>query len=537
MGRRSGVIRTTEAEDRPRAEAQQQAAATQAFDLGQLSAIVDAVADGITVQDTDGRVIFANAQAARASGFDTPADMLAAGNAQILSRFELLDEHREALPAPDLPGAVVLRAGGTSRRIVGFRDRKSGDVGWADVTATAVRGPDGQVRYAVNAFRDVSLQILMEEVLQARSHEGLAGQIRLADLARVEHARAAELRAILGAIGDPIIVVASNLEITLANPAAEVLLLESLAERTLPMLLERFRNPPPADVQQLIARSPLVLAVRTTQSAERWFELAAYPVGATPQSDYDGETIFILHDVTEVRQREAIRDSFVGVLSHELRTPVTTIYAGSKVLVRPGSHLDEHDRTEILDDIHSEAERLHRLVEDVVALTRYGEGALEIGTDPVLLQRVIPSVIRSEEGRWPSGRFEADLPPDLPPVAGDITYVEQVLRNLLANAMKYGGPAPVAQVTVEVEGPEVVVRVRDSGPGFPQAEAARLFELYYRSPAVSRVMAGSGIGLFVCARLIEAMGGRIWAANRPEGGAEFGFTLRVLDGEDEPGAD
>src|SRR6185369_814648 len=110
------------------------------------------------------------------------------------------------------------------------------------------------------------------------------------------------------------------------------------------------------DVQHLIAHSPLVLAVGPSQSAERWFELAAYPVGATPRSDHDGETILILHDVTEARQREAIRDSFVGVLSHELRTPVTTIYAGSKVLVRSTSHLDEQDRREILDDIHSEAE-------------------------------------------------------------------------------------------------------------------------------------------------------------------------------------
>src|SRR4051812_28510984 len=183
MGRRSGMVRATEAEERPRAEAEPQAPVTQGFDVDQLSAIVDAVADGITVQGPDGRVVFANLQAARASGFESPAAMLAAGNAQILSRFELLDEHRDALDPDELPGAVVLRAGGTSRRIIGFRDRGSGEVGWADLTATAVRGADGRIRFAVNAFRDVSLQVLMEEILQARSHEGLAGQIRLADLA------------------------------------------------------------------------------------------------------------------------------------------------------------------------------------------------------------------------------------------------------------------------------------------------------------------------------------------------------------------
>jgi signal transduction histidine kinase len=146
---------------------------------------------------------------------------------------------------------------------------------------------------------------------------------------------------------------------------------------------------------------------------------------------------------------------------------------------------------------------------------------------------VIPGVIRSEEGRWPGGRFETDLAPGLPPVAGDLTYVEQVVRNLLANAMKYGGPSATARIEAEAREGEVEVRVLDRGAGIDPAEAARLFELFYRSPAVSRTISGSGIGLFVCARLIEAMGGRIWTRNRPGGGAEFGFSLRILPDDDD----
>jgi two-component system sensor histidine kinase KdpD len=244
------------------------------------------------------------------------------------------------------------------------------------------------------------------------------------------------------------------------------------------------------------------------------------------------ETILVLRDVTELRQRESIRDSFVGILSHELRTPVTTIYAGAKVLARPKGRLDEAARTGIFEDIHSEAERLHRLVEDVVAITRFGEGALEIGTDPVLLQRVVPAVVRSEEGRWPGGAFEVALPSNLPPVAGDMTYVEQIVRNLLANAMKYGGPSSTARIEAEASDDEVTIRVLDNGPGFDPGETDRLFELYYRSPAAARLASGSGIGLFVCAKLVEAMGGRIWARNRPDEGAEFGFTLRVVSDDD-----
>ena len=207
---------------------------------------------------------------------------------------------------------------------------------------------------------------------------------------------------------------------------------------------------------------------------------------------------------------------------------MTTIYAGSKVLARSTSSLDEDVRRSVFDDIHIEAERLHRLVEDVIALTRFGEEEAEIGDEPVLLQRILPAVVRSEEVRWPGVSFELHVASGLPTVVADATYVEQVVRNLLSNGAKYGGPGSHVAAVVEPAGAEVLVRILDDGPGFPSGEAERLFELYYRSPSTAGAASGAGIGLFVCARLIRAMGGRIWAAPRPAGGAEFGFSLRVM---------
>ena len=113
------------------------------------------------------------------------------------------------------------------------------------------------------------------------------------------------------------------------------------------------------------------------------------------------------------------------------------------------------------------------------------------------------------------------------------TYVEQVLRNMLGNAAKYGPAGGRVQVVCETHPDEAVVRVLDDGPGFPADDADRLFEPFYRSPSFARQVSGSGIGLFVCARLIEAMGGRIWAVPRPEGGAEFGFALRLVESPDD----
>jgi two-component system sensor histidine kinase KdpD len=103
------------------------------------------------------------------------------------------------------------------------------------------------------------------------------------------------------------------------------------------------------------------------------------------------------------------------------------------------------------------------------------------------------------------------------------------VRNLLSNAAKYGGVGSTVTIAAEAGEGEVLVRVLDDGPGFPPEEANRLFELFYRSPGTAGAATGAGIGLFVCARLVSAMGGRIWAAPREGGGAEFGFALTELD--------
>jgi two-component system, OmpR family, sensor histidine kinase KdpD len=206
---------------------------------------------------------------------------------------------------------------------------------------------------------------------------------------------------------------------------------------------------------------------------------------------------------------------------------VTTIYAGAKVLSRP-SELPPDTQREIFSDIVVESERLHRLVEDVVAMTRFEDETGDVGAEPVLLQRLLPTIVASEESRWPAVSFRLVVPAGLPTVIADPTYVEQVIRNLLSNAAKYGGVGTGVDVVVEARAGEVVVRILDDGPGFPPEDAARLFDLFFRSPRTARTAAGAGIGLFVCARLIHAMGGRIWAENRPEGGAEFGFSLSVM---------
>jgi PAS domain S-box-containing protein len=354
----------------------------------------------------------------------------------------------------------------------------------------------------------------------------IEAQARLQRLAESEHARAAELDAVIHAMGEAVFVCGADGTIVLANPAA-VDLFPDVEERSYAELLAQLDDP--TDLAPDLGTRGGPVELRAAGEDERWIELATYPVAGRAGTDPEVETIVVLRDVTEGRQRQAVRDTFVGVLSHELRTPVTTIYGGAKILARDNA-LSEEQRREIFEDIHDEAERLHRLVEDVIALNRFGEDQAggAVGDEPVLLQRILPSVVRAEQVRWPGVTFALEMTPGLPTVVADPTYVEQVVRNLLSNAAKYGGSGTTVRAVVESVGDEVRVQIRDDGPGFPAEEADRLFDLFFRSSSTSSQAPGAGIGLFVTSRLIRAMGGRVWASSPGERGAEFGFALRVM---------
>jgi PAS domain S-box-containing protein len=233
--------------------------------------------------------------------------------------------------------------------------------------------------------------------------------------------------------------------------------------------------------------------------------------------------------LADERRAGEFRDAFVDVISHELRTPITTILGLAQILARPGRGDDEASRHALLEDVRSEAERLHRLVEDLLVLSRVERGKLDVEAEPLEVRRLLERIVAHEARELPSINVETDFEPDLPIVAGEATYVEQIVRNLLSNAAKYSPTGSHVVVSARRGHGTVDIRVVDDGPGIPTASLERIFELFYRDPTSSRAVAGSGIGLFVCASLIEAMGGRIWA-DRPEGGGtEVGFGLRVLE--------
>jgi PAS domain S-box-containing protein len=243
--------------------------------------------------------------------------------------------------------------------------------------------------------------------------------------------------------------------------------------------------------------------------------------------ELDGQPfqVAVISDVTWRHEADQIRDRFLGVLSHELRTPVTSIYGGTQLLLGRGARLDPETRNELLVGVAAEAERLQRMIENLVAMARIERGGEFGGVRPVLLDRIIKQLVEREKALWPEVTIQLASTGPVQMVAADEEYLAQIMRNLLSNAAKYSGAGSTVEVSLEDAEGEVLIKVRDNGPGISEDDADRLFGLYYRSASAATTAPGAGIGLFVCRELVAAMGGRIWARALPDRGAEFGFSI------------
>ena len=183
---------------------------------------------------------------------------------------------------------------------------------------------------------------------------------------------------------------------------------------------------------------------------------------------------------------------------------------------------------DLFPDIVSESERLLRLIEDLLVLTKVEQGVLASESEPVLLQRVLQRAVARTARRHRDRTIEVALPADLPPAAGDELFVEQVITNLLSNALKYSPADTTVSVEADVVGQAIEVRVVDRGIGVASEDLERVFELLSRTHEAENYAAGAGIGLYVCRRLMQAMGGDIRATPQASGrGTVFSFTLPI----------
>ncbi len=224
-------------------------------------------------------------------------------------------------------------------------------------------------------------------------------------------------------------------------------------------------------------------------------------------------------------EAERLRSSLLSSVSHDLRTPLTSITGAASTLLEADGGLTDAGRRDMVETIAEEAHRLNRLVQNLLEMTRL-EAGVQINKDWHPLEEVVGAALSRLERLLRNHRVEAALPKDLPLVPLDDVLIEQVFVNLLENAAKYTSPGTLIEIGASASEGRVTVEVADRGPGLAPADLERVFEKFYRGvpPGDSR---GAGLGLAICRAIVEVHGGRIWAENRLGGGVAFRFTLPI----------
>lgn len=253
---------------------------------------------------------------------------------------------------------------------------------------------------------------------------------------------------------------------------------------------------------------------------DRWLELTVVTSGQA-----DGSCVAIIRDVTLARRDETIGGIIPTLLSHELRTPMTSIYAAAEMLRARGDQPLDDERKSLVADLSAEMRRLQLLVDDLTVLCQDDE-ALGISIGPELLQRRLPEFIHAQRSRWTDVAIHLEIESEPEMVASDAHALEHVIQDLISNAARRGGTAPITVRLAEHPRGGAVVSVLDGGPAYRERERLLLRPIGFTH--LTSESSGAAISLHVAYRLVAAMGGRIWAAGSGTGG-EVTFWLRPLD--------
>lgn len=223
---------------------------------------------------------------------------------------------------------------------------------------------------------------------------------------------------------------------------------------------------------------------------------------------------------------EKLRNILLSTVSHDLRTPLATITGASSSIAADAGRLTPETVRELGRSIHSEAERLSRIVTNLLDVTSLESGTVKLNLQPYFIEEVIGSALARLEKHLEGRKLLTHAEANLPMVEVDGLLIEQVLTNLIENAVKYTQPDSTIEVSASFESNKLRVSVADNGPGIPAGDEQRIFDKFYTT-AHHKAQKGTGLGLSICQGVIRAHGGDIWVRNRLEGGAVFTFTLPV----------
>jgi two-component system, OmpR family, sensor histidine kinase KdpD len=225
-------------------------------------------------------------------------------------------------------------------------------------------------------------------------------------------------------------------------------------------------------------------------------------------------------ETSALRRSDVLKTALLRAVSHDLRSPLTAILTTVGAL--ESGHLSDAERNELVADIGAEAQRLARLVDNLLDMSRLESQTAEPRVEWCSVEEVLQVAI--DELALPPGTFSLAIDPELPLIRADAAQLERAFANLLENAARYSGPNPVS-VRARAVGHRIIVRIVDRGPGVPAAEKARIFEPFYRAPGAANGHHGSGLGLAIVRGFVEANGGRVWVESLPGQGSTFVVEL------------
>ena len=337
--------------------------------------------------------------------------------------------------------------------------------------------------------------------------------------------------AILGSMVEGVAVVNAGERLVFANPGFASILGLDVPPVSGSSLLEVVRQTELIGaVRRVLAGEPRVEAEIITGTLRQHYFAAT--VAAVRAGETSGAVI-VLHDITDLRKLERVRRDFVANVSHEFRTPLTAIQGFAETLIG-GAIDDSQNRGRFLAIILEHSRRLARLTEDLLRLSQMDAEQLELEIRAVSVPLLIESCYEPAQRRAAEKGLNLSLsvPAQLPEVAADNRRLQEVLQNLLDNAIQYTLPGGKILLSAEPRGDEVIFTVADTGIGIPQADQPRIFERFYRvDVARSREAGGTGLGLSISKHLVEAQGGRIWVESEVGVGSKFHFAVPVFDSE------
>ena len=342
------------------------------------------------------------------------------------------------------------------------------------------------------------------------------------------------LDALLDSAADGILILNAEQEVERCNPAFEKLYgltREEIVGKKHGEIIRWKKEPQGMTLEESVA-SGWPLTPNATLYVEGDLERpqpAHLPVGITYapliSSENKLRNVFVsVRDITHFRTADEIKATFISIVSHELRTPVTLIKGYASTLRRDDAKWDKATISDSLQVIEEEADRLSKMIDDLLDASRLQAGGLSLNQADVAVPSLAKRVTARFSSQAPKHHLVTDFPENFPVIIGDETRIEQVISNLVSNALKYT-PKGEIKISGAARPEQVIICVSDEGSGIEAKDLPHIFDRFYRSTNAVKQTKGAGLGLYLARAIVEAHGGRIWADPKPDSGARICFSL------------